>query len=157
MAGSLMFGFSATPAGTGEPEDSPAFESIHTLTLTSGVKAADQTTSIPASTSVSSPTRLWTAANHGVSATAASLDALVVAVDPAKTATDNLSAKVRAVYTRTASTSTVNTVFSLLTRNHAPLVIPGTAEDATGVMYLTAIDGANANSEALNVRTTGWK
>lgn len=157
MAGSLTFGFSVTPSGTGEPESSPSHAEIYTLELTNSLKAADQTTSVPASTAVASPTRLWTASNHGVSATSPSVDVMLAIADPAKTATDGSTVKIRGVYTRSGSTTTVNGAFAHVTRNHPPTQMPGTAEDSTGTMYLTAIEAANANSEAITVRTIGWK
>lgn len=157
MAGTVAFGFSATPAGTGCGDGTPDPAGIFTTTLTNGLPAVDQAVNVPASTTIGSPVRLWTSANHGVSKTAAAVDIATVTVDPARADSSTQTLKVRPVYTRTGATTTVNgAAFEYRNRDHPPMTLAGTLEDGTGVLYLTAIEAANANTDDILARVKAW-
>jgi len=158
MAGTVAFGFSATPAGTGCGDGNPDPAGIYTLPLTNGLPAVDVATNVPASTAIGSPVRIWTGQNHGANKTAPEVDILVVTLDPATADAASQNLKLRPVYTRTGSTTTVNgAAFEYRGRNHPPLTLAGTLEDGTGVMYLTALEAANANTDDVLARAKGWK
>ena len=155
----VAFGFSATPAGTGCADGTPDPARVNTLPLTNGLPAADLATSVPASTTIGSPTPIWTGDKHAASPAAAMVDLLVVEIDPARanTATQNIA--IRPVYTRTGAATVVNgAAFEYRGRDHPPFTFAGTVVDGTGVMYLSKIEAANASTtDATLCRVKGWK
>lgn len=158
---SLSIGFSVTPSGTGCSDGIPDMVRTRTQTLVVGVPAVDVAVSVPTTATAASPTAIWTAAQHGVSAASAAVKDAFVDVDPGLVESSALTIGVRPTYTRASSTTTVSgAVFHQTSRNDPPLRFPGTVTDASGTLYLTNLEALNTNTgtdDAVLARVKGWK
>lgn len=134
--------------GIGDPSQ------VRELTLTNGAKPADNVVSCTASATVTA----WTAANHGVSATAASADLVAILIDPEQSADDSLPIDVIATYTTVSSTSTTAAqTYIVLKREHGVLKLPGEGRDSSGTQrFLTKVEFKNRNTTATTARIQVW-
>jgi len=134
--------------GIGDPAQ------VRELTLTNGAKPFDAVVSA----ALSATTTLWTAPNHGVSATTASADLVAIIIDPEQAADDSLPIDLILTYTTVSSTgTTTEAIYLVAKREHGVLKIPGEGRksDATQV-FLTKVEAKNRNTTAATVRIQVW-
>lgn len=153
----ITIGNSVLPAGTGAHDGVAHPSAARVLTLTNGSKIFETT----ATCAANATTDVWTATNHGVSATAASGDIAFILIDPAQEESSSLSVDVILTYTTSGTTTTtVQPTYLVAKREMGVIAVPGTGVDSSiNTRYLTKIQIRNRNtgtSDAVKVLVQVW-